>query len=127
MPVNVAGGRRWLDASRTGTGTAGTAALALRAWVMELRQALVLAMVQPALPAPPALVVGLAGAAAAWPTASIAAAGTSVVVAGMMAGMDSRRRGGAAGVAAAAGAAAGGWAGGAPSSGREVSERGAGA
>ena len=52
MPVNVAGGRRWLDASRTGTGTAGTAALALRARVMELRQALVLAMVQPALPAP---------------------------------------------------------------------------
>ena len=102
MPVNVAGGRRWLDASRTGTGTAGTAAVALRARVMELRQALVLAMVQPALPAPPALVVGLAGAAAAWPTASIAAAGTSVVVAGMMAGMDSRRRGGAAGVAARA-------------------------
>ena len=102
MPVNVAGGRRWLDASRTGTGTAGTAAVALRARVMELRQALVLAMVQPALPAPPALVVGLAGAAAAWPTA----AGTSVVVAGMMAGMDSRQRGGAAGVAAAAGARA---------------------
>ena len=65
MPVNVAGGRRKPDASRTGTGTAGTAAVALRARVLQLRQALVLAMVQPALPAPPALVVGLAGAAAA--------------------------------------------------------------
>ena len=64
MPVNVAGGRRKPDASRTGTGTAGTAAVALRARVLQLRQALVLAMV-PALPAPPALVVGLAGAAAA--------------------------------------------------------------
>ena len=45
MPVNVAGGRSWPEASRMGTGTAGTAAVALRARVLQLRQALVLAMV----------------------------------------------------------------------------------
>ena len=103
MPVNVAGGRSWPEqASCMGTGTAGTAAVALQARVLQLRQALVLAMVQPALPAPPALAVGLAGAAAAWPTVGMAAAGTSVVAAGM----DSQTRGGAAGVGAAAGARA---------------------